>query len=94
MNMDILSKDNSKVLRGIAIITIALHNYLHILGFSTENEMSFSMENTRHFFDVVSWENSLAEIFSFLGWMGFPVFIFLTGYGVAHTPPSYMEVNQ
>lgn len=88
MNEDILSKENSKVLRGLAIMAIVLHNYLHILGFSPENEMSFSLENTNHFFSFFDDGHFIAEILSFLGWLGVPVFIFLTGFGVAkHTPP-------
>lgn len=91
MKENILSKENSKILRGLAIIAITLHNYLHILGFSKENEMAFSMENTNHFFTVLSDGDFLAEIFSFLGWMGVPVFVFLTGFGVAMCPPPIAQ---
>ena len=94
MKETILSKENSKVLRGVAIIAIALHNYFHILGFSTENEMAFSMENTNHFFSVIADGHLFAEIFSFLGRLGVPVFIFLTGFGIAtHTPPYHAVVQ-
>lgn len=82
----ILTKENSLVLRGLAIIAIMLHNFLHSkkLGFSRENEMSFSYEKASHFFDLlVGGDVYFYEIFSFLGWIGVPVFIFLTGYGTA-----------
>ena len=88
---DILTKDNSLVLRGLAIMTIILHNLLHTsqLGFSKENEMSFSYENVSHFFYLVDSGNiNIYELFSFLGWTGVPVFIFLTGYGTAYSNTS------
>ena len=87
MEETILSKENSKVLRGVAIVSIALHNYFVKLGFSKPNEMSFLIENTNHFFEVAIAGRFFAEIFSFLGWIGVPVFIFLTGYGVATRMP-------
>ena len=100
MNETILSKENSKVLRGLAITAIALHNYFHILGFSAENEMTFSLDNTSHFFEVCFSGHFFAEMFSFLGWLGVPVFIFLTGFGVASKTPvsrdnsiSYIKRN-
>lgn len=89
MKETILSKENSKVLRGVAIVSIALHNYFVKLGFSKPNEMSFWVKNTNHFSEVALSGRFFAEIFSFLGWIGVPVFIFLTGYGVAtRIPPQ------
>ena len=85
--MKILTKENSPILRGLAIITIMMHNFLHIgrWGFSAENEMSFTQAKVDAFWNAIlsSQTNFLGEAFSFLGWVGVPVFIFLTGYGVA-----------
>ena len=90
---NILSKENSLVLRGMAIMAIMLHNFLHNpkLGFSLENEMSFSEERARHFFTQLSYGTfNLYDWLSFLGWTGVVVFVFLTGYGIAkNTPPLY-----
>lgn len=94
MNADcnnILNKENSLILRGMAIIAIMLHNFLHNqnLGFSAENEMSFSEDRATHFFNLITLGQCNGyEIFSFLGWTGVAVFIFLTGYGTFRNTPS------
>lgn len=99
----LFSKENSNILRGIGILAIMLHNFLHIpqFGLPRENEMSFSEEKAGAFFDMLTsggW-NVIAEWFSFLGWIGVPVFIFLTGYGTAITSSfsnktiNYSSVN-
>lgn len=88
---DILSKENSLILRGLAIMVIMLHNFIHNpqLGFSIENEMSFSKVKADHFWSVFTSDRLNAyELFSFLGWTGVVVFVFLTGYGLAKTAPS------
>lgn len=86
MNGNILSRNNSNVLRGLGILAIMFHNFLHIngIGFSPENEMSFKMEKTLFFFSkIYSGEaNILADTVSFIGWTGVSVFVFLTGYGL------------
>ena len=90
MDVSLLSKDNALVLRGVAIVFIVLHNFIHLglWGFSRENEMSFKPCNADSFFSALtSGTNLIAEFFSHLGWIGVPVFIFLTGYGIALTPP-------
>lgn len=77
-------------MRGIAILFIILHNYLHLeqYGFTGENEMSFSGDKAVDFFNAVSnGSNVIAEFLSHLGWIGVPVFVFLTGYGIALIPP-------
>ena len=40
----LLSRENSNVVRGLAILAIMFHNFLHLdsVGFSKENEMAFS----------------------------------------------------
>lgn len=85
--MKILTKENSLILRGLAIISIMMHNFLHIgrWGFSEENEMSFTQAKVDAFWNAIQsgQTNFLGEVFSFLGWVGVPVFIFLTGYGIA-----------
>lgn len=86
----LLSRDNSMILRGIAIIFIMLHNFLHVslFGFSKENEMGFSEETANAFFNAISnGSNVFGEFFSHLGWIGVPVFVFLTGFGIALKSP-------
>lgn len=91
--MDILTKENSKILRGLAITAIVLHNFLHIdlFGLSSENEMSFSVEKFMAFFSSLDDGLLVAQIFSFLGWVGVPVFVFLTGYGSASLTPHILQ---
>lgn len=91
--MDILSKDNSLILRGLGITSIMLHNFLTNpqFGLSRCNEMSFSTEKTWAFFYSLGHGNTIAEFIAFLGWAGVPVFIFLTGYGVAISSPSSFQ---
>ena len=88
---NLLSRDNSMILRGVAILFIMLHNYLHLptFGFPAENEMVFSSERAMDFFySICNGSNIIAEFLSHLGWIGVPVFVFLTGYGVAHASPA------
>lgn len=85
----LLSRQNSLILRGLAIVFISLHNFLHlkVFGFSGENEMSFSPNNAANFIDALSTGTNIAgEFLSHLGWIGVPVFVFLTGYGTTFTP--------
>ncbi len=95
---DILSKESSLVLRGLAILCIMFHNFLHleIFGFCKENEMSFIEERAEAFFNAFSDDviMSVFQIVSFLGWIGVPVFVFLTGYGLATKyPPQYVIIH-
>lgn len=88
----LLSRNNSLVLRGVAICFIVLHNFLHvgiIFSFTGENEMSFSSVKANNFFNMIAeGSNVICEFFSHLGWIGVPVFVFLTGYGIALTQPN------
>lgn len=80
----ILSKHNSTILRGLAIIPIMLHYLLHtsFFNFSLENEMSYSSERWLAFIHAIkTGKGVLADCFSFAGWIGVSVFVFLTGYG-------------
>lgn len=96
MSNHILGKENSNILRGLAIISIMLHNFLHYgFGFTEENEMDYSQERADAFFHAVNVHETsiLGELFSFLGWTGVPVFVFLTGYGLGKKHPSHRWIN-
>ena len=82
-----ISRKQCNELRGLAILAIIFHNFLHQtrFGFTTQNESSFDPARTQEFLGRVFHEgfwNSLGEVFSFLGWIGVPVFVFLSGYGL------------
>lgn len=79
-----LSKDDCLVMRGLAIMSIFVHNYCHmLLGAVHENEFWFSEENNREFWMKVFGSDVVVQVFSYLGHLGVPVFVFLTGYGLS-----------
>ena len=83
--MTLLSRAECSALRGIAIIGIFLHNYLHWLGpMVKENEYQFHTHNAERFWFILTHpdQNLLYHLFSFFGHYGVPVFIFLSGYGL------------
>lgn len=71
-------------LRCIAIVSIMLHNFCHWLpGAAPVNEFSFSLEHYDFFWKSVLGTDFTIQIFSFFGHLGVPIFVFLTGYGLA-----------
>lgn len=82
-NSDI--KDVSVIMRGVAIIAIVLHNWLHWCGFARENEYVFDINNSINFWNGLGVDgvfHSIADMISFIGWIGVWVFVFLSGYGL------------
>ena len=83
-NSHILSKKSTTSMRGIAIIFIVLHNLLHLILPTTENEFTFHLARSVTFarcaleFNHTIWKDT----FSFLGWYGVAIFLFLSGYGL------------
>lgn len=72
------------VLRCIAIVSIMLHNFAHWLpNAARENEFSFSSENNYYFWSSIFGKDFFIQFFSYWGHLGVPVFVFLTGYGLA-----------
>ena len=73
-------------MKGLSILFIALHNILHYntLPFVKENESTFFMERPLAFYEnMSSFSLSLPyDFFSFAGFYGVPVFVFLSGYGL------------
>lgn len=71
-------------MRGVAIVFIMLHNLLHLVIPTLENEFVFQIERTRFFMNEVfsGGVDVVQDIFSFLGWYGVAVFLFLSGYGL------------
>ena len=82
-----LSKDHCLIMRGLAILAIVLHNFIHMprFGFTPENEFIYTDGRLATFFNSIasgSFLHGIGECFSFLGWMGVSVFVFLSGYGL------------
>ncbi|MCQ2335710.1 MAG: acyltransferase family protein [Paludibacteraceae bacterium] len=86
MSVPSISQAESVAMRGIAIVGIMLHNLLHwgSLGFVPENESSFLMRNPMLLLEHCANPDSglIWDLFSFFGWYGVPVFIFLSAYGL------------
>ena len=83
--MTLLNKTECSALRGIAIIGIFMHNFLHWLRpMVKENEYQFHQNNVDGLLNILTNpdENLLWQLFSFFGHYGVPVFLFLSGYGL------------
>lgn len=80
-----IGADESKAMRGIAILAIVMHNFTHWLGpMVRENEYQFNEHNVRRLMVELSsptWD-IFAHLFSFFGHYGVPVFVFLSAYGL------------
>lgn len=90
-----ISKEQTLIMRGLAIMFIALHNFLHLpqFGFVQENEMYFHSENYQNFLADLSNPSWIlvGDVFSFIGWCGVPAFVFLSGYGLSR---KYLKADR
>lgn len=80
-----LTRQQCTLMRGVAIICIILHNYIHNLDLSLEeNEFRFYALKSRIFTDMLAQfgPRDWMQIISYLGHYGVPVFIFLSGFGL------------
>ena len=95
MKWHTLSSNETLIMKGIAILMIAMHNFMHLFPFPKENEFDFSFERTSSMLHLM-WtepENSLRVLASFFGHFGVEVFILLSAYGLTKKylkqPPMY-----
>lgn len=90
-----ISGCESQAMRGVAILCIMFHNFLHLILPTVENEFTFSTLNTDTFTDSLTTRPAwaMADIMSFLGWYGVAVFIFLSGYGLVRKYECYDQHN-
>lgn len=87
-----ISKDDSTLLKGIAILLIVMHNFCHWLpGCVSENEYTFRPENTADMLRCITQfgPHLLLNLFSYLGHYGVPVFLFISGYGLVRKYESH-----
>ena len=80
-----MTKLECEVCRAYAIIAIFLHNYIHWLP-NTPQENEFEFDVIRHWDFIHSIESGndiFINLLSYLGHLGVPVFVFLSGYGLA-----------
>lgn len=87
-----LTKDQSLFLKGIAIFCILAHNFFHLFPPITfQNEMMFYDEYFYLFLQEFSWNNIINCFFSFFGFYGVYIFIFLSGYGLTKKIQNYPQ---
>jgi uncharacterized membrane protein YidH (DUF202 family) len=78
-----ITNEECRIMRGWAIIAIVLHNYCHKLPLApAENEFTWGFDHTLYFLHHFA-DSPFINIFSFLGHYGVPIFVFLSGYGLA-----------
>ena len=80
------TKDQTSIIKGIAILMIVFHNFFHWIEpiDSMENEFYFKLDHVKAF--LQAFADSPGEfiniIFSYLGHYGVEIFIFISGYGL------------
>lgn len=81
---NVITREDSNSMRGLAIVFIVLHNLIHHLSKVAENEFTFSIAKYDAFIDSMYFvKDSLwMDTFSFMGWYGVVTFLFLSGYGL------------
>lgn len=92
--MNNLTRERSLRMRGAAIFMIYIHNLLHMVEQVKENEFFFSSYRAEGILNSFSSFSSsfIADFFSYFGWYGVPVFMFLSGYGlVLKHESNYVE---
>ncbi len=80
-----IDRDKTTLWRGIAILGIVVHNILvGNFGFVGCNEMTFKIAKTEAFWGSLTRPSImlLGDLFAFWGWIGVPVFVFISGFGL------------
>ena len=89
---NVITREDSNSMRGLAIVFIVLHNLIHCIHNSPENEFTFFKDFTNRFIsNLFDGDGSIfMDVMSFLGWYGVPVFLFLSGYGLVRKYETQM----
>lgn len=93
-----LSKEQTTILKGVGILVIVLHNFIHITNHIGENEFDFNPERIMWLLAAIK-HNYLMIIngsLSYFGFLGIEIFIFISGYGLVKQfllkrPASYRK---
>lgn len=94
--MSLLNRTECSALRGLAILCIFLHNYIHWLGpMVKENEFMFHQSKVDRMMDLLINPTSDLpyHLISFFGHYGVPVFLFLSGFGLVLKYESMPSVS-
>ena len=88
-----IDKNVAYIMKGVGILCIAVHNMLH-WKYLQENESTFIVERPLSLWNKILYgdANLTWDFLSFFGWYGVPIFIFLSGYGLAKKYDTH-EIN-
>ena len=78
-----LTREQSQSIKGLGTLVIMIHNFVSHLMVIDCNETFYNQKVTNAFLENVFTSSSLWYIFSFAGWIGVPLFFFLSGYGLS-----------
>jgi hypothetical protein len=71
-----------------------IHNYAHKLpGAAQENEFAYHLDNDNNFWNVLFSSDFLIHFFSYWGHLGVPIFVFLSGYGLALKYNDHVQIK-
>lgn len=95
LNLYNLSKEQISAIKGIAIIMIVLHNFIHLQSGVQENEMYYSRDILIHMLEVTKLDYSTLfnNILSYFGHFGVQLFIFVSGYGLTKKYLNKERIN-
>lgn len=82
------TRDDTNVIKGVAILSIILHNLLHWISPSPgENEFDFYRDRVNNFIDgIINCPlESINLIISYFGHYGVQLFVFVSGMGLAYS---------
>jgi len=89
MKWQALSKTDASMYKGLAILMIVLHNFMHLFPKPKEMEFSFQRDYFLNFLELASQpEDFIQATLSFLGHFGVQIFIFLSAYGLTKRYPT------
>jgi len=90
-----LTKDQVFILKGIGITLIVLHNFIHLLSGTAENQMNFSIDKFQSF--LIAIVNNPLAIFnntlSYFGHFGVQVFVFCSAFGLTKKYIANKSIN-
>lgn len=94
INLYQLSKDQITLFKGVAILLIVLHNYVHLISGVTENELLYNAGVVKKFITSLQYPDRIFNsLISFLGHYGVQIFIFCSGYGLTKKYKAADKIN-
>ena len=88
-----LSKEQGQYIKGISILLIIIHNFADHLMCINSNETTYSEDTTQIFLDHLFTTDAIWYIFSYAGWIGVPLFFFLSGFGLTKKYSDVINLN-